>query len=168
MLFRSAVLQFKPTDNLIATIDYTYSRNTVDIRDDSVGIWYNHGDTSSSWTNGPVAGANFYTERFGLPPYDPTLTAAQNAENVNSAYKDLAYSASDTAYRSENKSLGGNLSWKGPSGLRAELDAHHSTAVSKPTSPYGSNIAVGTAVYGVRTQTIDFSQDMPEIGRAHV
>lgn len=60
-----AVLQFRPTDELTATIDYTYSRNTIDIRDNSVGIWYNHNDTLSAWTDGPVAGPIFYTERFG-------------------------------------------------------------------------------------------------------
>ncbi|MBN8808869.1 MAG: TonB-dependent receptor [Sphingomonas sp.] len=158
-----AVLQFRPTDNLTGTIDYTYSRETVHIRDDSVGIWYNHGDTSSSWTNGPVAGANFYTERFGLPAYDPTLTAAQNAENVNSAYKDLAYSASETAYRSENKSLGGNLVWKGPGGVTITLDAHHSTAESKPDSPYGNSNSFGTAIFGVQSQTINFQNKLPVI-----
>lgn len=54
-----AVLQFRPTDDLTATIDYTYARNTIDIRDNSVGIWYNHNDTLSAWTNGPVAGPIF-------------------------------------------------------------------------------------------------------------
>ena len=67
-----AVLQFRPTDSLTATVDYTYSRNTVDIRDNSVGIWYNHNDTSSAWTDGPVAGPIFYTERFNMyPGIDP-------------------------------------------------------------------------------------------------
>lgn len=158
-----AVLQFKPTDTITGTVDYTYSRETVHIRDDSVGVWYNHGDTSSSWTDGPVAGANFYTERFGIPANDPTLTPAQNAENVNSAYKDLAYSASETAYRSENKSLGGNLVWNAPAGITLTLDAHHSTAVSKPDSPYGNSNSFGTAIFGVQSQTIDFEHKLPVI-----
>jgi len=158
-----AVLQFKPTDSLTGTIDYTYSRETVHIRDDSVGIWYNHGDTSSSWTNGPVAGANFYTERFGIPAYDPTLTPAQNAENVNSAYKDLAYSASETAYRSENKSIGANLVWKAPGGVTITLDGHHSTAESKPDSPYGNSNSFGTAIFGVQSQTVNFQNQLPVI-----
>ncbi|WP_375390498.1 TonB-dependent receptor [uncultured Sphingomonas sp.] len=158
-----AVLQFRPIDSLTATVDFTYSRNTVHIRDDSVGIWYNHGDTSSSWTNGPVAGANFYTERFGLPANDPTQTPAQNAENVNGAYKDLAYSASETAYRSENKSLGGNLTWVAPGGVTMTLDAHHSTAESKPDSPYGNSNSFGTAIFGVQNQTINFQNQLPVI-----
>ena len=43
------------------------------------------------------------------------------------------------------------------------LDAHHSTAESKPTSPYGSNIAVGSAIYGVQNQKVDFTHAIPVI-----
>ena len=141
-----AVLQFRPIDSLTATVDYTYSRNKVDIRDNSVGIWYNHNDTSSAWTDGPVAGPIFYTERFA---------AAET--------KDLAYSAAQTNAQSENKSLGGNLTWAGPGGVTMTLDAHHSTAESKPTNKYGNSNSVGTAIFGVRNQTINFDNDLPVI-----
>lgn len=144
-----AVLQFRPSDNLTATVDYTYSQNTVDIRDNNVGIWYNHNDTSSAWTNGPVAGPIFYTERF---------TAAEG--------KDLAYSASETSVRSINRSLGGNLTWKGPGGVTMSLDAHHSTAESRPDNPYGNSNSVGTAIFGVQSQTINFDNKLPVISFA--
>ncbi|KQO08922.1 TonB-dependent receptor [Sphingomonas sp. Leaf242] len=141
-----AVLQFKPTDSLTATVDYTYSRNTIDIRDNSVGIWYNHNDTSSAWTDGPVAGPVFYTERFGA-----------------GETKDLAYSASQTSARSENKALGGNLTWKAPGGVTMVLDVNHSTATSKPNNPYGNSNSVGTAVFGIQNQTINFEHELPVI-----
>ncbi|HJO66061.1 MAG TPA: TonB-dependent receptor, partial [Sphingomonas sanguinis] len=137
------------SDNLTATVDYTYSQNTVDIRDNNVGIWYNHNDTSSAWTNGPVAGPVFYTERF---------TAAEG--------KDLAYSASETSVRSINRSLGGNLTWKGPGGVTMSLDAHHSTAESRPDNPYGNSNSVGTAIFGVQSQTINFDNKLPVISFA--
>ncbi|MFM5949937.1 MAG: TonB-dependent receptor [Novosphingobium sp.] len=140
------VLQFKPTETLSAVIDYTYSQNTIDARTNSIGVWFNHNQTSSSWTNGPAAGPNFYAEAFG--PGEG---------------KDLAITGAVAKNRSINKSLGGNLSWKGDSGLHFELDAHHSTAESKPTSPYGSNIAVGSAIFGVQNQRVDFTTDMPVI-----
>lgn len=141
-----AVLQARPVDNLIATIDYTFSQNTIDARTNSIGVWFNHNDTSSSWTDGPAAGPLFYSETF--------------AQSEN---KDLAITGAIAANRSINKSLGGNLAWHGLGGLRFELDAHHSTAESKPTTPYGSNIAVGAAIYGVDTQTVDFTHDLPVI-----
>ena len=140
------VLQVRPAENLTATIDYTYSRNTVQVRNSNVGIWFNFNDVSSSWTDGPVAGPNFYTERFG----------------VNEG-KDLSYSGSLTENRSENKSLGGNIAWDGPGGLRLELDAHHSTAVSGANNPYGTSTSVGTAIFGVASQTVDYTNDLPVI-----
>jgi len=140
------VLQARPFDSLTATVDYTFSQNTIDAHTNSIGVWFNHNDTTSSWTDGPAAGPLFYSETF------------QPGEN-----KDLAITGAVAANRSINHSLGGNISWKGLGGARLELDAHHSTAESKPTSPYGSNIAIGTAIFGVHTQTVDFTHDMPVI-----
>ena len=137
-------LQFRPIDSLTATVDYTYSRNKVEVRDSSVGIWFNFGDTSSEWTDGPNAGPVFYTERFGPG-------------------KDLSYSGALSANQTENKSLGGNLTWEGPANITLSVDAHHSTAESKPTNKYGSSTSVGNAVFGVQSQTIDFTKDLPII-----
>ena len=137
-----AVLQVRPVDSLTATVDFTYSRNKVEARDSSVGIWFNFGDTSSSFTDGPSAGPNFYTERFGPG-------------------KDLSYSGALSANVSENKSLGGNLTWDAPGNVTVSLDAHHSTAESRPTNKYGSSTSLGNAIFGVQTQTIDFTRDLP-------
>ncbi len=141
-----AVLQFKPTDTLDIAVDYLFSQNTVESRQSSIGVWFNHGDTSSSWTNGPAAGANFYSEVFG--PGDG---------------KDLAITGAVGSNRNVNHSIGGNLKWQGLGGLRLEVDGHYSTAESKPTSPYGSGIAVGAAIFGVASQKVDFTTDIPVI-----
>ena len=140
------VLQVRPADNLTATLDYTYSRNTVQVRNSNVGIWFNFNDVSSAWTDGPVAGPKFYSEQFGA-----------------NEGKDLSYSGSLVENQSTNKSLGANLAWDGPGGLRLELDAHHSTAESGSNNPYGTSTSVGTAVFGVRSQTVDYTNDLPII-----
>ncbi len=140
------VLQFRPIESLTATFDYTYSRNTVETRNANVGIWFNFNDTSSSWTDGPVAGPIFYTERF-----------------KESEGKDLSYSSALTSSRSENKSIGGNLVWKAPGGVTIEFDAHHSTAVSKPNNVYGNSVSLGTAIFGIQSQSINFDNDFPVI-----
>jgi TonB-dependent receptor len=137
-------LQYRPTDALTATVDYTYSRNKIEVRDSSVGIWFNFGDTSSAWTDGPNAGPLFYTERFGPG-------------------KDLSYSGALTANQTENKSLGGNLTWEAPGRVTVTLDAHHSTAESKPTNKYGTSTSVGNAIFGVQSQTLNFENDLPVI-----
>ncbi|HVJ03500.1 MAG TPA: TonB-dependent receptor, partial [Sphingomonas sp.] len=143
------VLQFRPVDALTATVDYTYSRNTVEVRNSNVGIWFNHNDTSSAWTDGPVAGPLFYTERFGA-----------------NERKDLSYSGALTANRSENKSIGANLKWEAPGGVTVDLDYHHSTAESKPVNDFGSSVSVGNAVFGIASQTINFEDDLPIISYA--
>ncbi|MBR0553599.1 TonB-dependent receptor [Stakelama marina] len=138
------VLQFRPIDSLTATVDYTYSQNTVEVRNSNVGIWFNFNDVSSEWTDGPVAGPVFYSEHFGA-----------------NERKDLSYSGALTANRSINKSLGGNLKWEAPGGVTVQLDAHHSTAESKPTNNYGTSSSVGNAVFGIDNQTINFDNYMP-------
>jgi TonB-dependent receptor len=148
------VLQFRPVDNLTGTVDYTYSQNTVEVRNSNVGVWFNFGDVASDWTNGPVAGPIFYSENF----------CHDDGVNTNCPLgKDLSYSGALTANRSINQSLGGNLSWTGPSGLHLELDAHHSTAESKPSNKYGSSVSVGNAVFGIQNQTIDYTNELPVI-----
>lgn len=157
-----AVLQFRPTDGLTATIDYTYSRNTVQTRNSNVGVWFNHEDTSSAWTDGPVAGPIFYTERFG-PPGPGCAAPSPPPPNQCAIGKDLSYSGALTETRAENKSLGFNVNWEGPDGVSFELDAHHSTATVKPVNDYGSSISVGNAVFGVANQTVNFENDLPVI-----
>jgi TonB-dependent receptor len=139
-----AVLQIKPTDTLTATADFTYSRNKVEVRNNSVGVWFNFGDVSSEWTDGPVAAPVFYSEAFGPG-------------------KDLSYSAALSANVSENKSTGFNLNWEGPGGVTVSFDAHHSTAESKPTNDYGTSTNIGSAIFGVARQTINFENDLPII-----
>ncbi|MDO9368654.1 MAG: TonB-dependent receptor [Sphingopyxis sp.] len=151
-----AVLQFRPSDNFTATVDYIYSRNTVENRNSSVGVWFNHDDTSSAWTDGPIAGPLFYSERFGPPSGVPSPNALYGG-------KDLSYSGSLTKNRAENNSVGVNLEWKGPGGVTIELDGHHSIAEVKPTNRFGSSMSLGNAVFGVANQTINFENDLPVI-----
>ena len=151
-----AVLQFRPSDAFTATIDYVYSRNTVETRNSNVGVWFNHEDTSSAWTDGPVAGPLFYTERFAAPTGTPGPNALYGG-------KDLSYSGALTENRAENKSLGVNLEWQGPGGVTFELDGHHSTAAVNPVNRFGSSMSLGNAVFGVQNQSINFENDLPII-----
>jgi TonB-dependent receptor len=148
-------------DNLTGTLDFTYSQNKVETRNSNVGVWFNFGDVSSEWTDGPVAGPIFYSENFAPP--DPGCTAPAPPDAPCNIGKDLSYSGSLTANRTINKSLGGNIAWEAFDGLHLELDAHHSTAESKPTNKFGSNMSVGNAVFGIINQTINYEHDLPII-----
>jgi TonB-dependent receptor len=148
-----AVLQFRPFDNLTGTLDYTYSQNTVETRNSNVGVWFNFGDVHSEWTDGPVAGPIFYSEHFCHAGVDPNCSLG----------KDLSYSGALIADRSINKSIGGNLAWDAFGRLHLQLDAHHSTAVSKPNNKFGTSMSVGNAVFGIADQTVNYENDLPII-----
>ena len=146
------VLQYAPTDRLTGTLDYTYSQNEIEVRNSSVGIWFNHAYTNSAWTDGPIAGPIFYSEVFG-------------DANVYPGYgdSDLSMSGSLTANQSENKSLGFNLEWQATDSLALELDYHDSSAESKPNNRFGTNMSLGTTVISLVEQGVNFENDLPII-----
>ncbi|MEW7849555.1 TonB-dependent receptor [Massilia aurea] len=137
------VFQFAPNKSITSTLDYTYSENKIHTRRNDMSAWFNFGPSSSSWTDGPIAGPLTYTE----------FIPAGNA--------DIAMGVSDFATRSENKSLGFNTVWRVNPDLRFELDAHSSSAESTPDSPWGSSNVIGTASFSRGNTTADFSQDFP-------
>lgn len=137
------VFQFAPVKALTTTLDYTYSENKIQTRRNDISAWFNFGPSSSSWTDGPVAGPLVYTEI------------------INPATSDIAMGGADFATRTENKSLGFNTVWRVNSDIRLELDAHKSSAESKPDSPFGSANVLGTASFSRGTTSVDFSKDFP-------
>ena len=64
-------------DNLTGTVDFTFSQNTVEIRNSNVGVWFNFNNVASEWTDGPVAGPIFYSEHFKPARIRTSATAAR-------------------------------------------------------------------------------------------
>ncbi|MGY4517476.1 TonB-dependent receptor [Lysobacter sp. HA18] len=121
------VMQWAPTDDLTATLDYTYSQNKYERRRNEMSVWFNFGPSSSSWTDGPIAAPNIYSEI------------------INPANSDYAMGGAHNATKSEDKSIGFNLKWKATDRLNLALDAHDSTSTAGADSPYGSSGVLGTA-----------------------
>ncbi|MGO4382348.1 TonB-dependent receptor [Pseudoduganella sp. RAF19] len=136
-------LQYAPAKSLTTTLDYTYSENKIQTKRNDVSAWFNFGPSTSTWSNGPVAGPLVYTE----------LIPAGNS--------DIAMGGADFATKTQNKSLGFNALWKPNNDLRFELDTHHSTAESKADSPWGSDNVLGTASFSRGDTSADFSKDFP-------
>ncbi|GAB2504261.1 TonB-dependent receptor [Lysobacter humi (ex Lee et al. 2017)] len=137
------VFQYAPTDDFTATLDYTYSENRVQSRRNEMSVWFNFGPSSSSWTDGPVAGPNVYSEI------------------INPANSDFAMGGAQNATKNENGSLGLNLEWDVSDRLKLGLDYHDSSAESGADSPWGSSGVLGTAGFFRGTTTVDFSGDFP-------
>jgi TonB-dependent receptor len=140
------VLQFAPTDAITTTLDYTYAENKVQTRRSELSVWFNWGPGTSSWTNGPAAGPEIYSE---------TMNGS-----------DLSMGGMSLATKNENKSLGFNVDWQVSDKLKFGLDAHDSVAESKPDSPFGSAGVLGVAGFVRGTTTVDFSHDFPVLNVA--
>ncbi|MGH8174728.1 MAG: TonB-dependent receptor [Steroidobacter sp.] len=147
-------LQFAPVDSVVATLDYTYSENKVAQQRSELSVWFNFGPSSSSWTDGPVAAPNIYSESY-------TFADDPNTPDRIEGASDLSMGGAKFATKNENKSLGFNLEWDVSDNLGLRLDFHDSTAESGPDSPYGSNAVLGVAGFYRGTTTADFSQDFP-------
>lgn len=136
-------LQYDLTDNLRATLDYTYSENKVQSQRNELSVWFNFGPSASAWTDGPVAAPTLYSEF------------------IPSASSDLSMGGAMNATRNQNKSLGFNLAWDVTDTMSLELDHHSSSATAGSDSPYGSSGVLGTAGFFRGTTTVDYSGDFP-------
>jgi TonB-dependent receptor len=139
------VLQYRPTKDLTATVDHTYSEMKVHSKRNELSAWFNFGPSSSSWTNGPIAAPISYTETYTTPA-------------------DVAMAGSIYGTKNKNESTGVNLAWKAANDLKLEFDGHHSVATSGADSPFGSNSTLGVSMYNRISNTADFSHDFPVLG----
>lgn len=139
-------LQYKPNQDLTTTLDFVYSQNKLQWKHSELSAWYNFGPSVSSWTNGPVSAPVFYEETV--------------------ANSDVAMGGAEFATKNVNNSVGLNVAWKASDRLRFEFDAHHSTAESKPDSPYGSNATIGAAQFNRGNTRTDFTNELPVLSIA--
>ncbi len=138
-------LQYRPVDTFTATLDYFYSQNKVATERSDLSVWFNHGNTTSAWTDGPIASPIFYNEDFGPGGSDLSMGGAQFAT------------------KAENNSIGLNLDWQATKRLKLGLDLHRSDAVNGQDSPYGTSSVVSSADFALRSQGLDFTTDLPTL-----
>ncbi|HBK47526.1 MAG TPA: TonB-dependent receptor [Xanthomonadaceae bacterium] len=147
-------LQFAPTDNLTATLDYTYAENKIQSARNDMSVWLNMTPDESSWTPGSGSSPLYYHESYTCQEPDPTTPNIRRCS-------DFANGASKTAVIHENKSLGFNVDWQVSDALSLSFDYHDSSAESRPDSPYGTSNTLSTAGFFRAGQSIDFSGDFP-------
>lgn len=138
-------LQYQPVETLTATLDYFYSQNKVATERSDLSVWFNHGNTTSAWTDGPIASPLFYSEDFGT------------------GGSDLSMGGAKFATKGENDSIGINLDWEATDRLSLTFDAHSSSAESGQDSPYGTSSVASTADFALRSQGLDFTTELPTL-----
>jgi TonB-dependent receptor len=141
-------LQWMPSDAITTTLDYTYSENEIATQRSELSAWFNYGPSTSSWTDGPVAGPIIYSEA------------------IPAANSDIAMGGADFATRNENNSIGLNVEWHATDDLSLTFDYHNSDAESGPDSPFGSNAVLGAAAFVRGDTTANFGGEFPVLSIA--
>lgn len=103
-----AVLQFKPTDTIVGTLDYTYALYKDHSLKNSFGAWFGYGGSLNSATIDP----------------NGTITKLVDAGS------DLSYTGTDDQQRNALSSIGANLKWQPFDNLTVVADGHHSIDTS--------------------------------------
>lgn len=138
-------LQYRPMDDLTATLDYTYSELETHTMRQQLSTWFNG-----------VPAFGEYTEGTNQPGsiMGPVIYA-------DATCCDVGLGTSDYTVTNENKSLGFNLEWIATDNLTLELDYHHSTAEAGPENDLGSNNVISAVQFDRVLTEVDYSQDLP-------
>ena len=137
--------QYAPNDKMVATLDYTYSKQDLYEARAEQSIWMDDRYfTELTFDNETVkTPVQITQERRDLLPRDLGL-ALQELNQVN-----------------ENKSIGFNLEYFVNDDLTLVFDLHNSSAEGRPDSPYGTWTNLGLGANVVRGQGVDFSGEFP-------
>ena len=143
-------MQYRPVENLTATLDYTYSKLEEELNQNMHSVWmslnYQGLPTGSSWTD----------------PDENNVAAPIIIHDVDGP-SDLVSQVEQSAKVNENKSVGLNLEYLVNENLSFTLDYHNSTAESKPDSIYGNSNTIQLATWTRAETRVDFSSGFPVV-----
>jgi TonB-dependent receptor len=138
------VLQWAPTDNITATLDYIRSEFELERSYSDLSAWFSNTaavSQASEWTDGPIASPIYYTEV------------------VNNA--DFAMGTGTDGRNNLNESIGFNLEWWLNDRLSLEFDYHDSSAETGANSPNGTSSLITIASFNKVGQSILTGYELP-------
>lgn len=139
------VLQWAPTDDFTATVDYNYYENKIARQFNDISVYHAWGgDQRGVWTDGPISSPLIYTELYGEP-------------------SDVAIGGGSSAEVYEGDMAGINLDWQASDRLSLEFDAQHSEAERRPDSPWGTSNTLTLAALVRNGSSVDYTNDLPAI-----
>lgn len=136
-----AVLQVKPTNDMVATIDFVMSEQKFRQRRNDISAWFNYGGQFGEYQPGSPSSPIIYGETM--------------------SNSDVAMGGSAIQTKVQNRQVGVNLKWKPTNALNFDFDAHHSTATSGADGPLGTSVVLGTASLNRGNTYVDFSNKFP-------
>jgi TonB-dependent receptor len=137
------VFQYAPTDNVTATLDYTYSKVDYRALNTGTGIWYS--DTGATMTEGVI---------------DENGTFVRVTETGEDYASNVRLNTSET----ENKSIGFNLEWQATDNLTVNFDVHDSSGVNGGVGR-GNDVFLILGAKEIETKTYDATagNDIPDM-----
>ncbi|WP_371194424.1 TonB-dependent receptor [Glaciecola sp. SC05] len=138
-------LQYRPMDNLTATLDYTYVSKQNDTQNNIISAWYTYGDTINIWSDGPNVSPLIYSELHNTP----------------TGPADLAIGASAFSVKEGSDSIGLNLEYEYSDNLSFSFDHHESSAEAMPNSPLGSANEIQLRALVRQSTATDFTGERP-------
>lgn len=142
-------IQHRPTDELTATVDVTYS---------TLNFEQNYNDLSA-WFSGTGAVSQEAVWEFG--PNEPNGTPLLYRERVDNS--DIAMGLGKDGVVTENNSVGLNLEWFATDSLQLEFDHHMSSAESRARDKYGTSALVTIASLNRCSSTAYFTEEFPQL-----
>ena len=138
------VLQFAPTENITATVDYIRSEFDLERSYSDLSAWFSNTaalSQASEWTDGPIASPIYYTET-----------------NDNN---DFAMGTGEDGSANLNESVGFNLEWYLNDRLSLEFDYHDSSAERGANGPNGTSSLITMATFNKVGQTFITGYELP-------
>jgi TonB-dependent receptor len=138
-------LQFRPSEALLLTADYTYAQNDLT----------QHQGDASLWFQRRASAVEFDTDQ-------AVATPVMISENTPQG-KDTSYSQTLSQQENTLKSVGFNAEWAVNDSFTLSLDVHDSTMESLPNGfGGGSGLSFGMAGAVTDTQTFYFNNGLPQ------
>lgn len=138
-------LQYKPIENLVGTLDYTYAKNDI----------YEERGDKTVWFQGAFAKIVF--------DKNPVVASPSLLEQTWNFPKDNSYAQAIGNVTNELEDIGVNFEYQATDRLKLSLDAHDSSLEGRPNENYGSSIRAGMAVPIGYQVSVDFSKELPKV-----
>ncbi len=143
-------VQFRPTDTLEATLDYTYAEQDIQGVRNELSFWFGGGAF-------PTSAIEFETDN-GVAT--PIYWLTENEPSYQS--RDVNFGVQGANIKNELDSIGLNLKWEASNELVVKFDYHDSEGTAGPGSNGPGNFYnVGIGAQGVSVQGVDNSGAFP-------
>lgn len=141
-------LQFRPLENVTATLDYLSTVTKAKSQEAVYSYWFGGGSfpaTNVQWDTNSIIKTPIYFW----------------AENPSGQTRDVALGNSLRSNKNKLEDIGFNVAVEATDALTLDFDVHHSKSKSTPWNEPGSNITLGLGAQGVNAQGWDLSGDLP-------